>query len=171
MHKWLNLELFLIAYRSYHYAIIQTGFALKWNFRRWNGIMQWYERKSGTFYVGKVLHNGTNERPSLQSYGNMYSRDYNIGLSNLVNWKNLTLSDVIWYVLFCRCLDRIGSSGICSYFWELDSNSNHSRHPISPFWSQVVVRTIERDFFVSAIVGWLWVVRCIRRKVTNWNKE
>ena len=34
--------------------------------------------------VGKVLRNGTNERPSLQSYGNMYSRDNNIGLSNLV---------------------------------------------------------------------------------------
>ena len=79
---------FLIAYRSYHYAIIQTGSRLKWNFRRWKGITQWYERKSGTFNVGKVLHNGTNERPSLQSYGNMYSRDYNIGLSNLV-WSQL----------------------------------------------------------------------------------
>ena len=25
----------------------------------------------------------------MQSYGNMYSRDYNIGLSNLVSYKNM----------------------------------------------------------------------------------
>ena len=31
-----------------------------------------------------VLRNASNKRPSLQSYGSIYSRDYNIGLSNLV---------------------------------------------------------------------------------------
>ena len=40
-------------------------------------------RSSGTFDVGKVLCNSTNERPSLQSDGTIYSRDYKIALSNL----------------------------------------------------------------------------------------
>ena len=60
---------FLIAYRSYHHAINHVSSV-----------------SSGTFDVGKVLRNvtNTNERPLLQSYGNIYSRDYYIGLSNLV---------------------------------------------------------------------------------------
>ena len=46
--------------------------------------------------LSEFLRCGTNERPSLQAYGNMYSRDYNIGLSNLVESLMELLSFVVY---------------------------------------------------------------------------
>ena len=67
-------------------SLYETGSFLKWNFQRWLCT--------------------ANKRPSLQSYGNICSRDYEIGLSNLV------LIDIWWE----RDRTRLYSMGwLCNY--------------------------------------------------------
>ena len=48
-----------------YYAMVRTK---KWNFQRWKGITQWYKQKAFIAVLWQYV----------------YSRDYNIGLSNLV---------------------------------------------------------------------------------------
>ena len=80
---------FLIAYRSYHYAIIQTGSGWSETF----DVVPYIKRVlfwSGTLDVGMMQcyeHSLQCSLAVLQYYANIYSRDYNIGLSNLVPVK------------------------------------------------------------------------------------
>ena len=56
-----------------------------------------------------------NERPSLQSYGNIYSSDYNIGLSNLVYsyaWANIKSHSFSRDIL--PCLTNLSSINLYS---------------------------------------------------------
>ena len=55
-NNYFQLWLFLIAYRSYHYAIIQTGSWLEWNFRRCSlyktgSLREWNFRRSERYYA------------------------------------------------------------------------------------------------------------------------
>ena len=74
----------LIAYCSYHYAIHHPSSRLEWYFRRCSlyktgSLHKWYFRR---WYYAMLLTKGL--YAVLWTYGNIYSRDYNIGLSNLV---------------------------------------------------------------------------------------
>ena len=76
---------FLIAYHSYHYAIIQTGSRLEWYFRL-RSLYKTVLFASGTFDVGITqCYEQKVFIAALKTYGNIYSCDCNIGVSNLVS--------------------------------------------------------------------------------------